>query len=207
MNRITEKQCWRDWYPKKLAPKDFYKIENRGLCVKGSKKEIIACAGDRNIPDGECFTAPVKDSVNGVIQFNAETLYHGTVFSDIRLVFENGKIIEATGSDTEKLNEILDSDEGDRYIGAFAIGFNPYIMKPMKDILLDEKIAGSFHFTPGNEYTIADTGNRSDVHWDMVLIQRPDYGGGEIWFDDVLIRKDGEFVVPELKGLNQENLV
>ena len=176
--------------------------------LKFSIKDIpaIACAGDRNIPDGECFTAPVKDSVNGVIQFNAETLYHGTVFSDIRLVFENGKIIEATGSDTEKLNEILDSDEGARYIGEFAIGFNPYIMKPMKDILFDEKIAGSFHFTPGNAYTIADNGNRSDVHWDMVLIQREDYGGGEIWFDDVLIRKDGMFILPELEALNPENL-
>ena len=121
-------------------------------------------------------------------------------------MFENGKIIEATGSDTEKLNEILDSDEGARYIGEFAIGFNPYIMKPMKDILFDEKIAGSFHFTPGNAYTIADNGNRSDVHWDMVLIQREDYGGGEIWFDDVMIRKDGIFILPELESLNPENL-
>ncbi len=183
-------------------------IKSPGTDLKFSIKDIpaIACAGDRNIPDGECFTAPVKDSVNGVIQFNAETLYHGTVFSDIRLVFENGKVVEATGSDTEKLNEILDSDEGARYIGEFAIGFNPYIMKPMKDILFDEKIAGSFHFTPGNAYTIADNGNRSDVHWDMVLIQREDYGGGEIWFDDVMIRKDGIFILPELEALNPENL-
>lgn len=183
-------------------------IKSPGTDLKFSIKDIpaIACAGDRNIPDGECFTAPVKDSVNGIIQFNAETLYHGTVFSEIRLVFENGKIIEATGSDTKKLNEILDSDEGARYIGEFAIGFNPYIMKPMKDILFDEKIAGSFHFTPGNAYTIADNGNRSDVHWDMVLIQREDYGGGEIWFDDVLIRKDGMFILPELEALNPENL-
>ncbi len=141
------------------------------------------------------------------IQFMAETLYHGTVFNDIRLKFKKGKVFEVTGSDDNKINEILDSDEGARYIGEFAIAFNPYITEPMKDILFDEKIAGSFHFTPGNAYDMADNGNRSDVHWDMVLIQRPDYGGGEMWFDDVLIRKDGEFILPELKGLNQENLV
>ena len=134
-------------------------------------------------------------------------MYHGTVFNDIRLEFENGKIVKATGSDEEKLNSILDTDEGARFIGEFAIAFNPYITEPMRDILFDEKIAGSFHFTPGNAYEIADNGNKSDIHWDMVLIQRPDYGGGEIWFDDVLIRKDGEFIIPELKGLNQENLV
>ena len=126
---------------------------------------------------------------------------------DYDLEFEKGKVVKATGSDDEKINSILDSDEGARYIGEFAIAFNPYITEPMKDILFDEKIAGSFHFTPGNAYDIADNGNRSDVHWDMVLIQRADYGGGEIWFDDVLIRKDGEFIIPELKGLNQENLV
>jgi aminopeptidase len=145
--------------------------------------------------------------VEGHIQFNAETLYHGTVFNNIRLEFEKGKVIKATGSDDGKINEILDSDKGARYIGEFAIAFNPYITEPMKDILFDEKIAGSFHFTPGNAYDMADNGNRSDVHWDMVLIQRPDYGGGEMWFDDVLIRKDGEFILPELKGLNQENLI
>ena len=149
----------------------------------------------------------MKDSVEGHIQFNAETLYHGTVFNNIRLEFEKGKVVKATGSDDSKINEILDSDEGARYIGEFAIAFNPYITEPMKDILFDEKIAGSFHFTPGNAYDMADNGNRSDVHWDMVLIQRPDYGGGEMWFDDVLIRKDGEFILPELKGLNQENLM
>ena len=76
----------------------------------------------------------------------------------------------------------------------------------MKDILFDEKIAGSFHFTPGQAYEEADNGNRSEVHWDMVCIQRPEFGGGQIFFDDVLIRQDGEFVLDELKGLNRENL-
>ena len=166
----------------------------------------IKCDGQLNIPDGECFSAPVKDSVEGHIYYNAETLYHGTVFSDIRLEFKAGKIVKATGSDTEKINEILDSDEGARYVGEFALGFNPYIDQPMKDILFDEKIKGSFHFTPGNAYEDADNGNKSEVHWDMVSIQTPELGGGEIWFDDVLIRKDGLFVLPELEGLNPDNL-
>ena len=194
---------------KLMTEADKVHIKGPGTDLRFSIKDIpaIRCAGERNIPDGECFTAPVKDSVEGHIQFNAETLYHGTVFNDIRLEFEKGKVVKATGSDEEKLNSILDTDEGGRFIGEFAIAFNPYITEPMRDILFDEKIAGSFHFTPGNAYDIADNGNRSDIHWDMVLIQRPDYGGGEIWFDDVLIRKDGMFVIPELKGLNPENLV
>lgn len=169
----------------------------------GSQK----CVGERNLPDGECYSAPVKNSVNGVIQYNATSLYNGTTFDNVRFVFENGKIIEATSSNTEKLNEILDTDEGARYVGEFAIGVNPYVLHPMKDILFDEKIAGSIHFTPGQAYEgNTDNGNRSAVHWDLVLIQRPEYGGGEIYFDDVLIRKDGLFVVEELKALNPENL-
>jgi len=167
---------------------------------------VVPCSGEANLPDGECFSCPVKDSVEGVIQFNTPTIYLGTTFKDIRLVFEKGKIIEATADKTEKLNEILDTDEGARYIGEFSLAFNPVIQEPMLDILFDEKIAGSFHFTPGNAYDDADNGNRSEVHWDMVMIQRPEYGGGEIRFDGELIRKDGLFVVDALKGLNPENL-
>lgn len=167
---------------------------------------VIPCYGERNIPDGECFTAPVRDSVNGVIHFNTPTAYQDKPFDDVRLVFKDGKIVEATGSDTAALNEILDSDEGARYIGEFSIGFNPYILQPMRDILFDEKIAGSIHFTPGQAYEIADNGNRSQIHWDMVLVQREDYGGGEIRFDGETIRKDGLFIPEDLHGLNPENL-
>ena len=166
----------------------------------------IPCFGRRNIPDGECFSAPVRDSVNGVIHFNAPTVSQDIPFDDVRLVFQDGKIVEATGSDTETLNKILDSDEGARYVGEFSIAFNPFILQPMRDILFDEKIAGSIHFTPGQAYEIANNGNRSQIHWDMVLIQREDFGGGEIRFDGETIRKDGLFVVDELKGLNPENL-
>ncbi|CAJ1000855.1 aminopeptidase [Brevibacillus aydinogluensis] len=172
--------------------------------IKGMPSVI--CSGEANIPDGEIYTAPVRDSVNGTITFNTATTYQGTRFENVRLTFENGKIVEATANNTQKLNEILDSDEGARYIGEFAIGVNPYILHPMNDILFDEKIAGSFHFTPGRALENADNGNRSQVHWDMVNIQRPEYGGGEIWFDDVLIRKDGLFVLPELEALNPDKL-
>ena len=169
----------------------------------------IPCDGHLNIPDGEVFTAPVKTSVNGVIHFNCPSIYRGTTHQDIRLVFKDGKIIEATSSNTAKLNEVLNSDEGARYVGEFAIGVNPYCTKPMKDILFDEKIAGSIHFTPGACYDEASNGNKSDIHWDMVLRQDPeatDKGGGSIYFDDKLVRKDGRFVIPELEPLNPENL-
>ena len=167
----------------------------------------VPCGGLRNIPDGEVFSCPVRDSVEGVIQYNAPTVYLGTSFDNIRLVFKRGKIVEATSSNTKRLNEILDSDAGARYIGEFALGFNPHILQPMRDILFDEKIAGSFHFTPGQAYEDCGNGNKSQVHWDMVCIQRPDYGGGEIRFDGKLIRKDGLFVPKALHKLNPEYLL
>lgn len=167
---------------------------------------VIKCAGENNIPDGEVFTAPVRDSVNGKITFNTPTVYHGITFENICFEFENGKIVKATANQTERINQILDTDEGARFIGEFSLGVNPFINHPMKDILFDEKINGSFHFTPGNAYDEADNGNRSSIHWDLVSIQRPDYGGGEIYFDGELIRKDGLFVVDDLIPLNPENL-
>ncbi|MFC5452981.1 aminopeptidase [Paenibacillus aestuarii] len=188
---------------------DRVRLVSPGTDISFSIKGIgaVKCAGLRNIPDGEVYTAPVKDSVNGVISYNTPTIYSGTSFENIVLRFENGKIVEASSNDSKKLNEILDTDEGARFVGEFAIGVNPYIKHPMKDILFDEKIDGSIHFTPGQAYETADNTNRSSVHWDMVLIQRPEYGGGEIYFDDVLIRKDGRFVIPELEKLNPENLM
>jgi len=168
----------------------------------GAKK----CEGTRNIPDGEVFSCPVKDSVNGTIQFNTPTLYSGTKFENVRLVLKDGKIVEATANNTKRLNEILDTDAGARYIGEFSLGFNPHILSPMCDILFDEKIAGSLHFTPGQAYEDCGNGNKSAIHWDMVLIQRKEWGGGEVWFDGELIRKDGIFLTKELKPLNPQNL-
>ena len=178
-------------------------ILSPGTDLKFSIKDIpvIKCDGKLNIPDGEVFTAPVKDSINGVLKYNTPTLYEGNYFDGVELSFENGKIIKAvcdTG-DEKKLNDILNRDEGARYIGEFAIGLNPMINRGMLDILFDEKIAGSFHFTPGDSYDDAPNGNSSQIHWDMVCNQ---VGGGEIWFDDVLIRKDGKFTLEQLKPLD-----
>ncbi|HEY6155038.1 MAG TPA: aminopeptidase [Candidatus Udaeobacter sp.] len=183
---------------------DRVRIKGPGTELNFSIKGIpaIICGGDRNIPDGEVFTAPVKDSVEGQLTFNAPSIYQGTAFDGIQLKFQNGKIVEASSNETKKLNKILDSDTGARYIGEFSLGFNPRVFQPMRDILFDEKIAGSFHFTPGQAYEEADNGNRSQVHWDLVSIQRPDYGGGEIYFDGKLIRKNGEFLPKQLRSLN-----
>lgn len=166
----------------------------------------VKCDGKCNIPDGEIYTAPIKNSVNGVLSYNTASQYQGTTFERIRFVFKDGKIVEATANETEKCNFILDTDEGARYIGEFAIGVNPYITEAIKDTLFDEKIAGSFHFTPGCAYDDCDNGNKSAVHWDLVCIQTPEYGGGEMYFDDELIRKDGLFVPEYLHCLNPENL-
>ncbi|SDK33757.1 aminopeptidase [Sediminibacillus albus] len=187
---------------------DKVRITGEGTDLYFSIKDIpaVMCFGERNIPDGEVYTAPVKDSVNGTITYNTPCPYRGVTFHNVCLTFENGKIVKATADKTEELNKILDTDDGARFIGEFALGLNPKITEPMGDILFDEKIAGSLHFTPGEAYEEAPNGNESSVHWDMVLIQRPEYGGGEIYFDDVLIRKDGEFVLEELKGLNPEQL-
>ncbi|MDR1456556.1 MAG: aminopeptidase [Puniceicoccales bacterium] len=168
----------------------------------------IPCIGERNIPDGEIYTAPVRDSVEGILSYNTRSIYHGKCFENVRFTFERGKIVEAVASDTEAINKILDSDDGARYIGEFAFGFNPHILEPICDTLFDEKIAGSFHFTPGNAYeNDADNGNRSQIHWDLVCIQRPEYGGGEIYFDGQLIRKDGLFVAAGLDRLNPAHLL
>jgi aminopeptidase len=183
-------------------------IKGPGTDLTFSIKDIpaVKCAGEMNIPDGEVFTAPVRDSVNGTLSYNTPSPNNGFTFENVQLKFKDGKIVEATANDTERINKIFDTDEGARFIGEFAIGVNPYILYPMGDILFDEKIDGSFHFTPGQAYEEAWNGNSSNIHWDMVCIQRPEYGGGEIYFDDVLIRKDGRFVVEELEALNPENL-
>lgn len=183
-------------------------IKGPGTDLTFSIKDIpaIKCAGEMNIPDGEIYTAPVRESMNGVISYNTPSEEQGFTYENIRFEIKDGKIIKAAANDNERINQLLDTDEGARYFGEFAIGVNPYILNPMKDTLFDEKIAGSFHLTPGMAYEDAPNGNDSAVHWDLVMIQRPEYGGGEIYFDDVLIRKDGLFTLPELMCLNPENL-
>lgn len=195
-----------------MSKTDLVEIKGPGPTnLKFSIKGIGAkpCSGDRNIPDGECFSCPTLDSSEGVLQYNCDTLYRGTLFSGVKLTMKKGKIAEASAStkdQTNKLNEIFDADTGARYIGEWSLGYNPHVRYPMKDTLFDEKIAGSFHYTPGGAYEECGNGNKSQIHWDMVCIQRPDYGGGEIWFDGKLVRKDGLFVMKNLMGLNPDRL-
>ena len=189
----------------RMEAADRVKIVSPGTELEFSIKDIpvISCYGDRNIPDGEVFTAPVRDSINGTIRFNTQSRYQGTVYDNIEFQFKAGQIVDAKANETEKLNALLDSDEGARYCGEWSLGTNNRVKHPMLDTLFDEKIGGSFHLTPGQAYEEADNGNRSCIHWDLVLIQRADYGGGEVWFDDELIRKDGFFVPDSLKALNE----
>lgn len=185
---------------------DRVRIVSKDTDLRFSIKDIqaIPCCGDHNIPDGECFTAPVKDSVEGTIHFNSPSIYRGTPFDDVRLTFHQGRVTEFHCNNNDALGAILDSDEGARYFGEFALGFHPHIQKPMRDILFDEKIRGSLHLALGQCYEETENGNRSKIHWDLVLRQEQE--GGEIYFDDVLVRKDGRFVLSELQGLNPENL-
>jgi len=166
--------------------------------IKGQKTKI--CSGECNIPDGEIYTSPIRDSIDGHIYFNIPSICKGVVHNDITLKFEAGKVVKAKSSHTKALIAELDSDEGARFIGEFAFGINPYITKAIFDTLFDEKMCGSIHMALGNSYEDAPNGNKSQVHWDIVKT------GGEIYFDDILIRKDGEFLLPELAGLNPDNL-
>nr|MCU0248059.1 aminopeptidase [Bryobacter sp.] len=193
---------------KRMRRTDRVRLKGPGTDLAFSIKGIGAkpCDGLRNIPDGEVFSCPTLKSANGVIQFNTPTIYAGTKFENIRLELKDGRVVKATGTNEKRLNEILDTDPGARYIGEFSLGFNPHILNPMCDILFDEKIAGSLHFTPGQAYADCGNGNKSAVHWDMVLIQRPEWGGGEVWFDGELIRKNGQFLPKDLRPLNPDRL-
>jgi len=182
--------------------------ENTDITFSIKGIPVVKCAGKSNVPDGEVYTAPVKNSVNGYISFNAPAIYQGVNYEGIRLEFKNGRIQKFSSStNQEKLKALLNTDEGARFVGEFALGLNPHIKKPLKDILFDEKIFGSIHLTPGSCYDEASNGNKSAIHLDLVLIQTKDHGGGQIYFDGELTRKDGAFVHPELKDkLSEERL-
>lgn len=185
---------------------DRVRILSEGTDLSFSIKGLpaVISAGRKNLPDGEVFTAPVKHSVNGTVTFNTPSWFRGSCFQPLALSFVNGKITGAWSNRPEQLSGILDTDSGSRYLGEFAIGVNPVLKNPVGDSLYDEKMTGSLHLTPGAAYAEADNGNRSAIHWDLVLQQTGEYGGGELYFDDMLIRKDGLFLPPALKGLNPQ---
>ncbi len=200
-------QMARDQEPlvRRLEAADQVRIVGPGtdLTFSIGGMNVRPCHGQRNIPDGEVFTAPVRDSVQGIIRYNAPSRYQGVVFENVEFHFDRGRIVQAAaGAATGALNQILDSDEGARYIGEWSLGCNNRIRRPMLDTLFDEKIGGSLHLTPGNAYDECDNGNRSSVHWDLVLMQTPEHGGGQVWLDGQLLRQDGRFVPDDLQGLN-----
>ncbi len=190
-----------------LDSTDRVQIKGEGTDLSFSIKGINTIIGtaENSYIDGEVYTAPVKESIDGYITYSIPSIYLGHTFEKIRFEFKQGKIIKASckNGSNEMLNRILDTDEGARYIGEFALGINTEVKLPMNDIHYDEKMATSFHLTPGNCYDSAPNGNKSSIHWDLVCDQSPTYGGGEIWFDDVLVKKDGVFVLPQLKQLNE----
>lgn len=168
--------------------------------IKGCCKPP-AC-GIFNIPCGETGMPIIPESANGRISYNLPSFFQNTLFEDISLTLKDGKIVEARSNHTERMNEILDTDPNARRIGEFAMGFNPYITRPINDTLFDEKMAMTMHFTPGNDSIY----NPSAIHWDIVTSHAREMGGGEIYADGVLIRKDGLFVLDELKQLNPREL-
>ena len=168
------------------------------LSIKGIP--AIKCDGLRNMPDGEVYTAPIRDSVEGHIVYNCRTIYNGKEFPDVRLEFQEGKVVRASTSGNQNdLEMILNTDEGARYIGEFALGINPGIRRATGSILFDEKIALSLHTALGSCYNECPNGNKSAIHWDLIKILDTE---GEIWFDENLIQKDGSYVHPDLLDLN-----
>lgn len=193
----------------RLARADKVRIIAKDTDISFSIKGLppVKCIGKRNLPDGEVYTAPVKDSVNGYITYNLPSMQNGVKHNNIHFEFKNGKIVKEWSDHTEELTKVLNTDEGARYIGEFSFGVNPYVKKCFNNTLYDEKISGTIHFTPGNAYERCNNGNKSVVHWDIVQSHTPEYGGGEIWLDDELIRKDGIFVAEYLKCLNPDQLI
>jgi aminopeptidase len=186
-----EQQRLVDW----LKGKERVEVsgENIDLSLSIKDRTFINASGLRNFPDGEIFTGPVEDSVNGWVKFTYPAIYQGREVEGVELRFENGKIVNATATKGEDyLNSILNTDEGARYLGEFAIGTNRGIQKFTRNILFDEKIAGTVHMAVGKGYP--DTGSKNDSahHWDMICDMR---SGGEIRVDGALFYQNGEFNV------------
>ena len=181
-----------DW----LKGKKAIRVSGKGtsLTLSIADRSFISCDGHHNMPDGEVFTGPEENSVNGYITFSYPAIYQGREVTGVRLEFQDGKIITASAEKNESfLQQILDTDEGSRYVGEFAIGTNEGIRQFTREILFDEKIGGTIHMAMGAGYPETGSRNHSSIHWDMICDLRD---GGEIWVDDELLHKDGRFVIP-----------
>jgi aminopeptidase len=160
------------------------------LSIKG--REFINACGDNNMPDGEVFTGPVEDSVVGRVRFSYPSVLGGNEVEGVELVFKEGKVVEAHADKNQQfLNSMLETDEGARYLGEFAVGLNYGVDRITKNILFDEKIGGSIHMALGAGYPETGSVNKSAIHWDMITDMQ---AGGEILVDDELFYKDGRFV-------------
>jgi aminopeptidase len=161
------------------------------LCVAG--RSFVNCDGRENMPDGEVFTGPIEDSVEGHVLFSYPAVYKGREVEGVRLWFEKGRVVKATADkNQEYLLQMLDTDEGSRYVGEFAIGTNKGITRFTRSTLFDEKINGTFHMALGKGFPESGSVNESAIHWDMVCDLRD---GGEIRVDDTLMYTNGEFVI------------
>lgn len=180
-------------------------ITDDGTDVTFTKKDIPSsiCCGKWNLPDGEVYTAPEKYSMNGVIHFNLETFFRNKTYKDIWVKVKNGKIIDSKCNLDKEFTQILNSDEGSRYFGEFAFGLNPYIKKNYNDNLFNEKMIKTIHFAIGEPHYNTDNGNRSIMHWDLIIDMQK---GGKIFFDDVLIQENGVFIDKRLLDLNYDKI-
>jgi len=180
-----------DW----LNPKNTIRVEAPGVDLRMSieGRTFVNCCGERNMPDGEVFTGPVEDSVEGHVRFSYPTTYQGRKLEGVELRFEKGKVVEASAEKGEDfLLKTIDTDKGSRYVGEFAIGTNKGITRATGNTLFDEKINGSFHMALGRGMPETGSKNESGIHWDMVCSL---VDGGKIWADDELFYENGKFKI------------
>lgn len=178
-----------------LAGKDkvHVKGENIDLALSVKGRKFINADGKKNFPDGEIFTGPVEDSVNGWARFTYPAIYNGREVDGVELTFKNGKVVKATATKGEDfLNAILNTDAGARYLGEFAIGTNVGVKQFTRNILFDEKMGGTMHMAVGAGYPDTGAKNESAVHWDMICDMR---SGAEIHVDGELFYRNGKFKV------------
>ncbi len=196
------KAVLRDWKKEKKKQQKLKRLLNKTKQVRivapGTDlnfsilgKKAKECCGERNMPDGEVFTEPVKNSVNGKIAYSFPAIYGGREVDGIKLEFKKGKVVKAEASKNGKfLKQIITTDPGAKYVGEFGIGLNYGITKFIKEILFDEKIGGTIHLALGKAYPETGGENDSAIHWDMICDLRKK---GKLYFDDKIVQEKGKF--------------